>query len=54
MSKSTITVYGKADHGSSPKFGAIVEGQPYTIEADDFTAQLFVKKVPKTKTEGSD
>jgi hypothetical protein len=49
-----ITVIGLANLGFSPKFGEIIEGQEYEIEADDFADQLFKHKPAKTnKTEVS-
>lgn len=47
-----ITVTAKDDLGYSWKFGQIVKGQQYEIEADDFTDQLFDPPATSTNTMG--
>jgi hypothetical protein len=44
---AAIIVIGKGDLGYSPKFGAIIQGQEYTIEEEDFAPELFERKRKK-------
>lgn len=48
MASATIVVIGKGNLGYSPKFGAIIKGQQYTIDKADFAPELFeLKRKPK-------
>lgn len=38
---ASIVVIGRDDLGYSPKFGAIIKDQEYTIEEEDFAPELF-------------
>ena len=38
-----ITVKARIDAGHHPKYGEIVKGREYTIDANDFGAQLFAR-----------
>lgn len=48
----TITVTAKINAGHHPRYGAIVAGQEYVINAADYSAALFhpLKTAPVIKT----
>lgn len=50
--KNSITVIGKGNLGYSPKFGEIIEGQEYTIDAEDFAPELFKHKSKQNQKGG--